>query len=241
MASSVKVTDLVRQFDGNGDIVEWLNKFELVVSLRDIKDSHTVVPLFLEGSAFAVYNELSESSKKSFELIKKALIEAFSLNAFQAYEQLTKRVWCDESVDVYLADLRKLARLADVSSDTLLKRAFIVGLPSVVSRELRAVSKIESLSLSSIVERARSLMAELVENPVIAVAAQQKVEPDSRGKGFVRRCFRCGGPHLIRQCKAQTNKITCWSCGQEGHMSKSCPSGNESRRVFAPATLPDQE
>lgn len=198
MASSVKVTDLVRMYNGDGDVVEWLNKFELVVKLRHIKEPATVVPLFLEGSAFSIYSELSDSQKKSY--VKKVLTEAFSLNAFQAYEQLTKRVWCDESVDVYLADLRKLARLAGVSSDTLLIRAFIVGLPSVVSRELRAVSRVDFLSLKDIVDRARSLMAELVEKPVIAVAAQQ-AEPD-KSKVPNRRCFRCGGPHLIRYCKS---------------------------------------
>lgn len=240
MSSSVKVTDLVRQFDGSSDVIEWLNKFELVVSLRDIKEPATVVPLFLEGSAFSIYNELGESSKKSYDSIKDALIGAFSMNSFQAYEQFTKRVWCDESVDVYLADLRKLARLAKISSDILLVRAFIVGLPSVVSRELRAMSKIESLSLSTIVDRARSLMAELVENPVIAVAAQH-TDSELEGKSSALQCFRCGGPHMVKYCKVQSSKITCWSCGQEGHMSRECPSGNGSRRAFAPATLPKQE
>ena len=65
---------------------------------------------------------------------------------FQAYEQLTMRVLSDESADVHLTDLRKLARLAGISSDTLLIRAFIVGLPSVVSRELRTVPKIDSFA-----------------------------------------------------------------------------------------------
>ena len=117
-------------------------------SLRnsEIKEIESIVPLFLEGSAFTIYNELSDSGKKSYEAIKGALVEAFSLNAFQVYEQLTKRVWSDESVGVYLTDLRKLVRLAGISSDTLLIRAFIVGLLSFVSWELRAVSKIDSLS-----------------------------------------------------------------------------------------------
>lgn len=189
MASSVKVTDLVRMYNGDGNVVEWLNKFELVVTLRDIKEPATVVSLFLESSAFSIYNELSDSHKKGHESIKKVVIEAFSLNTFQAYEQLTKQIWCDESVDMYLADLRKLA---SVSSDTLLIRALIVSLPSVVSRELRAVSIIDSLSLKDIVDRARSLMVELVEKPVIVVAAQH-AEPD-KSKASNRRCFRCG-PH----------------------------------------------
>ena len=73
----------------------------------------------MEGSAFVIYNELSDSGKKSYEAIKGALVEAFSLNVFQVYEQLTKRVWGDESV-VCLTDLQKLARLAGILPDRLL-------------------------------------------------------------------------------------------------------------------------
>ena len=235
--SAVKITDLVRPYNGDGDIVEWLNKFELIAKLREIKETESTVPLFLEGSAFAIYNELIDSGKKSYEAIKGALVKAFSLNAFQV---LTKRVWSNESVDVYLTDLRKLARLAGISSDMLLIRAFIVGLPSVVSRELRTVSKIDSLSLKEIVDWARSLMAELVEKPVVVVAAQPTVEPEPKNKPQNRRCFRSGGPHVMRNCKSKLS-IVCWTCGQEGHTTKSCTSGNESWRVGAPATLPEPE
>ena len=57
-----------------------------------------------------------------------------------------KRVWRDEPVDVYMTELRKLARLAGNTSDKLLLRAFEVGLPSVVSHELRATTNIENLA-----------------------------------------------------------------------------------------------
>ena len=50
-------------------------------------------------------------------------------------------------VDVYLSDLHRLAKLAGVESDCLLRRAFIVGLPAVVSRELRALAKVDNLSV----------------------------------------------------------------------------------------------
>ena len=62
--SVVKITGLVRPYNGDGDIVEWLSKFELVAKLREIKLTESIVPLFLEGSAFAIYNELSDSGKK---------------------------------------------------------------------------------------------------------------------------------------------------------------------------------
>nr|KYP31822.1 hypothetical protein KK1_047673 [Cajanus cajan] len=37
------------------------------------------------------------------------------------------------------------------------------------------------------------------------------------------RCYRCGGPHFIRDCPHTESK--CFRCGQMGHVSTSCPAG----------------
>lgn len=262
--ANVKLTDLMRPCDGTGQVVEWLDKFDLLVKLRDIKNVETVLPMFLEGSALAVYTELSEEEKTSAKSIREALLNAFSVNPFRAYEQFSKRVWRDEPVDVYMTELRKLARLAGITSDKLLLRAFVVGLPSVVSRELRATAKIESLALSAVVERARALMSELMERPCVAAAGRQhagrgimssrteeRVKDGFGGRSFAdgdkqtgnqggRRCYECGGPHLVRYCPKKdrgAKEVKCWTCGGTGHLSRACPSGqqgNASRGACAP-------
>ena len=240
--SDMKLTDLIRPFDGTGDVGEWISKLELVAELRKIEDLGQVLPLFLDGPAYAVYSELGASQKKDVKAVKTALTDAFGMNAFLAYEQFIQRTWRDEAVDVYLTDLRRLARLAGILSEELLKRAFVVGLPSSVSRELRASAKVNSLSLPEIVERARALMAELVQKPVVAAAAGG-VAPGYANKGKrvqERRCYGCGGPHLIKNCPAE-KKFVCWTCGKEGHTAKNCGQGNGQGRVSAPEALPNVE
>ena len=122
--SEVRLTDLMRSYDGTGDVCVWISKFELVAKLKKIDDLAQVLPLFLDGPAYAVYCELDEAKKSDVESVKAALNDAFGVNPFLAYEQLTRRVWRDEPVDVYLTDLRRLAKLAGVETDKLLMRAF---------------------------------------------------------------------------------------------------------------------
>ena len=235
-AANVRISDVVRPFSGDGDVVQWLCKLEMVAKLRGIRELSDFLPLFLEGPAFDVYSEMEESSKEDAEEIKKVLTDAFGTNAFQAYELLAKRSWNGEPVDVYLSALRRLAKLADVESEALLRRAFIVGLPPVVSRELRAVAKIEQMNLASIVERARALMAEQVGGATAAGAAQRRQPQRTANQPNQRRqCYRCGGPHLVRSCKSP---LTCWTCGAEGHRSSEC-AGNEKGEASAPGAFPE--
>ena len=38
------------------------------VKLKEIKETESTFPLFLEGSAYSIYNELSDTQKKSYEV-----------------------------------------------------------------------------------------------------------------------------------------------------------------------------
>ena len=94
-SSAVRISDVVKPFSGEGDVVQWLEKLEIVAELRGIADVLKLLPLFLEGPAFTVYREMNPDEKGDLTAIKRALTDAFSLNAFQAYEQLTRRCWKD--------------------------------------------------------------------------------------------------------------------------------------------------
>ena len=82
----MKCSDLIRQFDGSGNFLEWIEKLELVAKLQQINDLRQFLPLFLSGGAFAVYQSLSQADKDDYLAMKHSLTSAFSVGQLKAYE-----------------------------------------------------------------------------------------------------------------------------------------------------------
>lgn len=88
------------------------------------------------------------------EQIKQALYGAFSADPFVAWKQFCEcRLGSGETVDIYLADLKKLATLFSSASDRILACAFLSGFPDDASRLLRASSKLNELGLEELLAR----------------------------------------------------------------------------------------
>ena len=61
---SVKVTcDMIRSFSGEGDVVAWFKKIQLVARLQKITDLASFLPLYLEGEAHALYLEMDSADQ----------------------------------------------------------------------------------------------------------------------------------------------------------------------------------
>ena len=240
---SIVKTEFVKSFDGSSDVSSWLKKVELVARLKNITDEATLIPLYLEGPAFDVYDQMEEKSKRSAEAVKKRLTEAFGQNRFAAYEAFRQRSWSGhESVDAFLSDLRRLAGLAGANSEALITLAFVCGLPADVSSQLRASSRIEDGSLQIILEMARVLMDERVHGAF--AVGQSSRQHGGKVRSSAAGCFRCGGDHPARFCKQRKPDITCWRCDQPGHIARHCEtrgvSGNANGRQPAPAASQEE-
>ena len=198
---SIRLTDIIKPFRGEGadNIETWLEKLELVAKLQAVKEKEHFLPLFLEGPAFAVYQQFSEEVKNDYNNLCSGLLAAFAANEFSAYEQFSARKYNEgEGVDVYLADLRRLAMLFGSTEERTLRCAFVVGLPEYVSKQLRALSNIESLRLSDIVSRARYLVADCAN--ITCASGVRKNNTHRSLKDVI--CYRCDKKgHIARFCR----------------------------------------
>ena len=244
---------LIEEYDGSKDVVEWLDKVELVCNIRKIGDLSVVIPLRLTGGAFSVYQQLDADAKKNGEAIKSALKSAFGLDSFLAYEKFTKRqIKEGESVDVYLADLKRLSSLFGCTSEKLISCAFTSGLPDRVKQALRAGARIESMTLSEIVERARMLLTEDADKDIVFFGRGRYYEKErvSKSNDFQRKvksrlCFSCGKPnHFARDCPFTDSgsrpatfveSRVCFKCDKPGHIAKNCDLNSYEEKPSVPA------
>ncbi|KRX18806.1 hypothetical protein T07_14675 [Trichinella nelsoni] len=105
----------------------------MVCKKREMNDVASVIPLRLTGGAFAVYLQLCADESSSVDNVKEALLDAFVTDSFVAYDQfVSRKLGPDESSDVLLAELRRLATLISVVSEKALACAFVAGLPQHV-------------------------------------------------------------------------------------------------------------
>lgn len=240
----LKLEHMLLRFDGTGDVVIWLEKVALVCDMQGYGDPICVVPLLLEGAAYAVFKQLEPASKKRMQDVKAALLRAFAMDPYDAFQLFKHRTWRDgESVDVYLVELQRLLELAEVSGAEVILRAFVTGLPTDVSRDLRTfLHSTPKASLDVVAAQARVLMAGKVacsssfamvaSNNSSAAPLNPGAPPpsnkfSSQGGGQEaqgRRCYLCNDPSHVKVNCPNRPPMKCFRCNKDGHTSRFCPA-----------------
>ena len=224
---SVKFSDIIEKYNGEGDFIEWSDKLEMVASLQKIDDLANFLPLFLTGGAFSVYKGLSEETRKDFSKVKSALIDVFNHDKFTVYESLINRtLLISESVDAYLADLKRMMKL--IGSETnleYLKCAFVCGLPIEIKQQLKAACCLSEMTLELILQRTRALLKSKTFE-TCCVTRNVHVDRNGHSKSQVGRriiCYNCGKEgHTRNRCSLMWER-RCFKCGEVGHMIGSYP------------------
>ena len=195
---------LIPEFSGDAtqNVVEWLEKAELECNLHSIAHLESVIPLRLTGGAFAIYQQLPDADKRDSEKIAKALRTAFAVDSFTAYEQFVgRRLQPGFTVDVFLAELRRLAVPFGGLSDTMLACAFVAGLPDTVRQLLRPGSRMDELPFVHILTRARALLTDEVGVAVAVSAMAVGAGASVKRADATLLCFECNQPNILaRDC-----------------------------------------
>ena len=227
--SRLSTDKIIQSFSGEGDVVAWIAKIELVAKLTNVADVSSFIPLYLEGGALALYLELPEAKKADAEALKKELIKAFTDGEVVSFCKLKGTRWGGEPVDVYANEIRRLAKGCGFKNDGLeqvVKLAFVAGFPDNISIELQSVQNFETIGVSELINRARVLTSNMGKGGLVA-AGQSGISREQR------LCYGCGGPHLVRNCPTRAKDLKCFRCGGN-HLIRFCShTANDTTRNVA--------
>ena len=212
--------------------------------LSDEKARMGTLPLYLSSEAFTVWSSMEEADQEDESKVKGRLAESFSMLPSKAYSLFVKRRnRVDESVDAYLADLRRLLGISGHKEDggekdPMLMEQFLAGLPKNLADQLRLsnAASASGLSIAAISSQARALCA--------VTAASAGTDQKAAVTGAVSQqssamCYECNQtghtkrdcPRCRRQRPADRSRVQCYGCREYGHYRRNCPKARHGAKA----------
>ncbi|CAB4058345.1 THOC1 [Lepeophtheirus salmonis] len=112
---NLKIRHVIPKFNG-GDVNTWFKQASLAKDLLGIKGMSKIIPLLLEGNAYAVYDQLSNVDKKNESRIAKSPNKC--ITRFEAYTELRKKMWEPGTSSIPISEVVGVARRLLASART---------------------------------------------------------------------------------------------------------------------------
>ena len=254
---------------GYVDVSRWFSRYELFFDcqLEDKKEEGKNVidkkstylkylPLYLTGSALLCYEELLESERKDYGIVKDRLSAFHRIDRSTAYASFISSTYIGNGVDLFIAELRRYLGVLGIAAEdanVLILEQFLRSIPASSAAELRSRCSKDSqpMVLENVISVARHLPSLQLDNQGSFVGAFHGHRRAGKGKGKGHpQPEESRKPQQVtyqNKTDAAARKLKCFLCDSENHKMSECPmlsslrkQGNGVGPVFSASTLGPQ-
>ena len=232
----VKLVDAVKRYSGEGDVIAWVERFEMVWELQadTMKETNQakVLPLFLEGAAYDVFAQMEQEVRQDATRLKAGLQAAFGMSPLLAYAKFKAReLAVGEAPTAFLAALRRLARAIEVGDGKALEPIvlcqFVDGMPEPTRSQLQALKGGSNWKIAEVLQCAQGLLQQ--NNIGLArglLGRKVTIEHQHQGRN-VEPALTSSGTVGNWQTEVRGNSrdgtgVCCEGCFRFGHCQQDC-------------------